>query len=101
MPSTAASRIDEAIEHLTEAIRLKPNFHEAYNNLGELYLKNNRAEEAIAPLEKASQIYPQNPLPCLNLARAWRLLAREDLAEKYMARAAALGMIDTAIREGK
>lgn len=83
-------RTEEALASLARAIAINPDLGEAYNNLGELYLKNHRAGEAIAPLQKASLIYPRHPQPCLNLAKAWRLLGREDLAAVYEAKAASL-----------
>jgi tetratricopeptide (TPR) repeat protein len=46
-------RVEEAIQYYTEAIRLKPDYSDAYNNLGVLYARQERWDEAIAMFHKA------------------------------------------------
>ncbi len=92
-------RTEEALASFARAIAINPDLGEAYNNLGELYLKNHRAGEAIAPLQKASLIFPRHPQPCLNLAKAWRLLGRGDLAAAYEAKAMSLAPASDAERK--
>lgn len=87
----ALGRIEEAEASFARAIAVNPGQAEAYNKLGELYVNNHRAGEAIAPLQKAIQIYPKHPRPYLNLAKAWRMLGREDLAATFNAKAGGLG----------
>lgn len=45
--------LDRAEFHLKEAIRLKPDYSDAYNYLGFTYFRNGRVDEAIAMYEKA------------------------------------------------
>ncbi len=51
-------RIEEAIWHNTEAIRIKPDYAEALNSLGVALCKAGRIDEAIAYYEKALEIDP-------------------------------------------
>lgn len=51
-------RYQEAIPHLEEAIRLRPNDYMAYNDLGVAYLHSNRQEEAIQAMRKSLELRP-------------------------------------------
>ena len=54
------SRLPEAIAHYTTAVQLRPNYPEAHMNLGvALYLADRKAE-ALAPLETAVRLAPNN-----------------------------------------
>jgi tetratricopeptide (TPR) repeat protein len=46
-------RLDEGIRYYEEAIRLRPNYSEAHNNLGVVYSRLKRWDEAIAMFQKA------------------------------------------------
>ncbi len=46
-------RLDEGIRYYEEAVRLRPNYSEAYNNLGVVYSRMKRWDEAIAMFQKA------------------------------------------------
>jgi tetratricopeptide (TPR) repeat protein len=58
---TALGRSDDAISAYREAIRLKPDFAEAHNDLGFLYYRLNRPEEAIAEYSEALRARPAYP----------------------------------------
>ena len=51
-------RVDEAIGHYEEAIRLKPDHAEAHNNLGNAIYKKGRTEDAIREYRKAIRLKP-------------------------------------------
>ena len=51
---------DAALVHYEEAIRLQPNYADAYYNRGNVLLTNGRVQEAIADLETAIQIQPND-----------------------------------------
>jgi tetratricopeptide (TPR) repeat protein len=55
-------RYTDAIRYYQEAIRLKENYSEAYNNLGRVYLIQKRWDEAIAMFRKAlGNLFYQTP----------------------------------------
>ena len=51
-------RVEEAISHYVEAIRLNPNYIKAYVNLGEALASQGKFTEAMAVFSKALQIKP-------------------------------------------
>src|SRR5206468_9215222 len=51
---------DEAMVHYEEAIKLVPNYAEAYFNRGNILFANGRVDEAIADWEKTLQIQPND-----------------------------------------
>jgi tetratricopeptide (TPR) repeat protein len=53
-------RSDEAMVHYEEAIRLQPNYADAYYNRGNVLFAKGRTDEAIADLEKTLQIQPND-----------------------------------------
>jgi tetratricopeptide (TPR) repeat protein len=54
------SRHQEAIASFKEAIRLKPDYAEAYFKIGTIYHWQGQYQEAIAPLKEAIRINPSN-----------------------------------------
>jgi tetratricopeptide (TPR) repeat protein len=64
-------RIDEAIDHWLEAIRIKSDYETPYNNLGLAYAKQGRAEEAIRYYFKALRINPDYELAHFNLGNVY------------------------------
>lgn len=56
-----------AIEKLNEAVRLYPQFAEAYSELGTLYLKTGELDKAAEALRKTLQLNEKNPTAQLNL----------------------------------
>ena len=53
---------DTAINDFDEAIALNPNYAEAYQNLGGVYLISEEFEKAIANFDKALELDPNNAL---------------------------------------
>jgi tetratricopeptide (TPR) repeat protein len=63
-------RVEEAIWHNTEVIRIKPNYIEAINNLGIALHKAGRINEAISCYKKALEINPRYASANANLGFA-------------------------------
>ncbi|MBI4115311.1 MAG: tetratricopeptide repeat protein [Candidatus Omnitrophica bacterium] len=57
---TMQGKTDEAIQHLTEALRIKPYYTDAHNNMGLALEEQGKSEEAIKHFEKALRIRPQD-----------------------------------------
>jgi protein O-mannosyl-transferase len=53
-------RFDEAEFHLSEAVRLNPNYSVAQHNLGVLLVKEERFEEAVPHLNEVLKRYPEH-----------------------------------------
>jgi Flp pilus assembly protein TadD len=51
-------RVDEAIVHFQETLRIKPDFAEAHNSLGAAMVSKEKIPEAIAHFKTALQIKP-------------------------------------------
>ncbi len=82
-------RLDLAVAHFSEALRLKPDFPEARNNLAVVLLKQEKYAEAIAHLENLSRdlLYPTPYNADCNLGWAYYRTGRLDLAEQSYRRA--------------
>jgi type IV pilus assembly protein PilF len=78
-------RLDEAEKFYREAIRLRGDYSEAYNNLGTVYLRQNRLDEAIGMFRKALEnLYYATPeLAYYNLGRAHEEKGEEDKAIEF------------------
>jgi len=60
-------RLDEAISHYTEALRIDPNLSDSYNNMGLALTKRRRPDEAIPNFLKAIRINPNHAAAHYNL----------------------------------
>ncbi len=67
----ASGRPDDALTHLTEAIRLSPQFWQAYQYRGELHLRRGSLLSAIQDFSQAISLAPREPQ-----LYAWRGYAR-------------------------
>jgi tetratricopeptide (TPR) repeat protein len=63
-------KVQEAISHWDQALRLKPDYALAHNNLGNALLQAGRVQEAIGHYEQALRIKPDLVQAQTNLARA-------------------------------
>ncbi len=66
-------RPNRAFECLQRALKLRPAYPEALNNLGVLYLRTRRVAEAIASFKQCIEAAPQFEQAYLNLARVYGL----------------------------
>lgn len=74
-----------AVEHFAKARTLDPNFGDAYLGLGMALLGEKKYEDAIAPLEMAVKLEPENPASHYNLATAYARTGHKEEAEREFA----------------
>jgi tetratricopeptide (TPR) repeat protein len=86
----ALGRLDEAVASCRAALRLRPDYAEAANNLG-LALLGQGKTEAIAQFGEALRLKPDYAMACNNLGNALRLRGDLKEAEKHFRRAVAIG----------
>ena len=65
-------KYDTAITYFEKAIKLNPNFSEAYNNLGNVKKRIGKIDEAISCFKKAIQLKDNNILAYFNLANTYK-----------------------------
>ncbi len=80
-------RIQGAIPHLEQAVRVRPNDPEPENNLGNALAQTGRPQDAIAHLERALQLAPHYAEAEFNLGRALARLGRPQEAMAHYERA--------------
>jgi predicted Zn-dependent protease len=80
-----ARQWNTAIEHFARAARLEPRFAEALIGWGKSLVSAGRAQDAVAPLQNAVKLDPQNPNAHYQLSFAYRRLGRELEAQKELA----------------
>ena len=78
-PCATKGRLDEAIAEYREAIRLKKDYPEAHNNLGNAFRDKGRLDEAIAEYREAIRLKKDDPRAHYNLGLA--LLKQERFAD--------------------
>ncbi|MDD5066380.1 MAG: PorV/PorQ family protein [bacterium] len=66
-----------AFDHFQKAIKLKPNWDSAYNNMANVYLLNNKLDKAVNYYKKALEIKPGDNDITQNLKKAQQLLKEE------------------------
>jgi len=62
-----------ASEYLQRALKFRPAYPEALNNLGILYLRTQRRDEAVRTFEECVRVAPTFDQSYLNLARVYAL----------------------------
>ena len=89
---TGRSDLLKALKHYRRAIELKPNYYEAKNNLGTVYLSLNMWKKAIEVFSELSQIdeYRTPAMGYNNLGWAYFKLGEYALAKKYFVNATQL-----------
>lgn len=65
--ASEGGRLEKAVSYLDKAIRIHPQFHQAYNNRGALYLRMQDYPSAEADLRRALELRPDS-------SNAWRNL---------------------------
>ena len=79
-----AGRYDEAVEHLTEIMKVEPNYAVAHYELGIAYLKKDRPLDAIAELERA-KVLESEPRIVSALAFAYGVAGETAKAQALIA----------------
>ena len=69
-------RFEEAIKEYQTAIKLKPDYAKAYNNLGTAYYDRGRLDEAIKEYQTAIKLQPDYADAHRNLALAYQAKSR-------------------------
>lgn len=77
---------DRALKYWQRALQLRPDYPEALNNLGVLFMRQGRKAEAQEEFQKAMHVAADFDQPYLNMARLYmaqgdKTRAREILAE--------------------
>lgn len=80
-------RNEEALPHLKEAVRLKPDYPDAQNNLGNVLFRMSRPGEALPHLEEAVLLRPSYFEAHFVLAGVLAQLGRNDEALRHLAAA--------------
>lgn len=83
-----AGKYDEAIEHLTELLRVEPNYAIAHYELGIAYLVKERPRDAVNELERARELESE-PRIVSALAFAYGAAGEKEKASKLIADLAA------------
>jgi tetratricopeptide (TPR) repeat protein len=83
-------RLEESVDSFLQALRLRPDFAEAYSNLGNVYLYQNRLDEAVASYQTALQLQPNFAAAHSNLGNALCLLNRYEEAVSHCRQAGEL-----------
>lgn len=76
---------DDAIQHFSRATKLDASFGDAFIGLGSCLGSTKRFSEAIAPLETAVKLEPENPAPHYLLAIAYSRTGRKEDGDKQFA----------------
>jgi Flp pilus assembly protein TadD len=76
-------RWDEAVASFREAVRRRPDYTDAFNNLGNVLYFQKKLDEAIAAYEEAVRLSPDHAGACSNLGEVLRHRGRLDESLKY------------------
>jgi tetratricopeptide (TPR) repeat protein len=87
MQSSKSGNTKKAVEQLTSAINLAPNFGLAHAELGAAYLRLSQPDKAVEALTKAVELQPKEAVPHLNLGIALFNQNKSDAAESELRRA--------------
>ncbi len=83
-------QLNAAIDQYRKALSLKPNFAEAYSNLGCVLADLERRNEAMESYRKAIELAPDNALTYNNIAMLYREIGKYSEAIEYSQKALAL-----------
>jgi len=80
---------DKAVKHFRQAVEIKPDFGEAWNNLGQVHATNQQWDKAIQAFERALEIqtYFTPEFPAFNLATVYKAQGEYDRAISYAEKA--------------
>lgn len=73
-------QVDDAIDAYTQALYLRPAFHQAALNRGRLYFRSRQYEDALADFNLAIEIWPEFALAYYYRGLTYRYLRQYDLA---------------------
>jgi tetratricopeptide (TPR) repeat protein len=85
-----SGQYDKAIEPFMRALKLKPDYAEAHNNLGAVYHKLRLYEKAIDSYREAIRIKPDFADAYLNIGLVYGMLDQQGLIAYYLHKAGLL-----------
>jgi tetratricopeptide (TPR) repeat protein len=71
-----------ALENAKKAVAERPDFGEAYELLGKIYMQLGRKQEAVSALEQATHLLPSDPRPYYRLAQLYAESGQSRLATR-------------------
>ena len=80
-------KVDQAIAEAKKAIEIDPDFSQAYNKLGDFYLKKGQINEAIDVYRKSIVLNPENENSHFDLGRSLAMTGKYDEALSSLNRA--------------
>jgi tetratricopeptide (TPR) repeat protein len=83
--------LDNAIRSYQAAIKINPNFAEAYNNLSVAYWANGELQKAIQSALRALEIKPNHIPACKILADIYKRIGNDEQANYYRRKLRELG----------
>ncbi len=83
----ALGRLDQAVASCRAALRLRPDYPEAANNLGLALLAQGKTDDAIAQFGEALRLKPDYAMACNNLCNVQRLRGDMKEAQTHFLRA--------------
>jgi tetratricopeptide (TPR) repeat protein len=86
----AQNKLEDAVKHLHEALRLSPAFPEAHTNLAHALLRQGKVEQAVIHCRHALHYRPDFPPAYANLAMAFELQDNLNEAIKHYGQALTL-----------
>jgi tetratricopeptide (TPR) repeat protein len=86
----ALGQFDQAVASCRVALRLRPHFPEAANNLGMALLGQGKTDEAMVSFAEALRLEPDFAMACNNLGNALRLRGELREAETHFRRAVSM-----------
>ncbi len=93
-----SGQLDQAIQHLSEAVRQSPDWVEPYLDLGYTHQERRQHVKALEIFKQATTIAPRDPRPYYCAALAFKDGKDYPAAEAMLRRAAALSPNDVSIR---
>jgi tetratricopeptide (TPR) repeat protein len=80
-----SGNLDEALKGYEQVLKLYPDFEEALVGLGGVLLDSHKAEQAVAPLEHATQVNPDDEVAWYRLSTAERATGNREAQQKALA----------------
>lgn len=94
MQELKRDRLEKALGHFKKALQIYPQFPQAYNNMGVVYLGSGRLAEAEAAFSKAMELAPERAPAQKNMGRVYLATNRAAEAVELLSKVAASNRSD-------